>query len=625
MSQHQDRRIHADALRRHYRFSQAKRFKRQAVIMLASVALGGLIVPHMMLPQLTMQATGTYYLAKAKTWFASGTTAEPGIMVDYGGEQYEASARIVAAHPYFQDSAAATTSMVVRGLWLGFGGWLSGLILFRQALARRRELALRDRFIAGTLVTTEQRLAKLTRREAGERALAIGAVPIPTRLETRHMAMIGTTGSGKTTVLRQMLDGIEARGKTALVYDTSGEFIAHYYRPERGDIILNPFDARCAYWTPFAEIAHPADADRIANQLITETGQHDRDVWLETSRILVANMIRALWREGKGTLPNLLDALQVRTKDDLKVWLGNSSSARTFADDADRATGSVLFMLAKASNLIQFLRMQEGDETPFAFRDFISGLDRHEGRKPWIFVPRKEDYFEASKPLLACWLECAASAVLGLSPSSNRRVWFVLDELADLPRVDNLARLLPEGRKFGASVVLTFQAIGQMRHRYGPQLAESMLGCCNTKLFLQLTDSETRQWSSKTIGTCDVEVPTMTDALAHGDDKARTTLGRQRETRPAVLESEFRLPKHEGYLLFPDGLPVARIKLSADHIARRGEPRQPGFAEGDPKNSLWHRSVDAPPPAPPKPDAPAAPSSPAAESPPAPPAGNGPV
>lgn len=151
-----------------------------------------------------------------------------------------------------------------------------------------------------------------------------------------------------------------------------------------------------------------------------------------------------------------------------------------------------------------------------------------------------------------------------------------------------------------------------------------MLGCCNTKLFLQLTDSETRQWSSKTIGTCDVEVPTMTDALAHGDDKARTTLGRQRETRPAVLESEFRLPKHEGYLLFPDGFPVARIKLSADHIARRGDAGQPGFVEGDPKNSLWQRSVEAPPPAPPKPAAPAA-STPPAESPPTPPVGTGPV
>ena len=79
----------------------------------------------------------------------------------------------------------------------------------------------------------------------------------------------------------------------------------------------------------------------------------------------------------------------------------------------------------------------------------------------------------AAKPLMACWLECAASAVLGLSPSPERRIWFVLDELADLPRVENLARLLPEGRKFGAAIVLTFQALGQMRNRYGANIAEA--------------------------------------------------------------------------------------------------------------------------------------------------------
>src|SRR3546814_377717 len=163
--------------------------------------------------------------------------------------------------------------------------------------------------------------------------------------------------------------------------------------------------------------------------------------------------------------------------------------------------------------------------------------------------------------------------MLGLSPSAERRVWFVLDELADLPRVDNLARLLPEGRKFGAAVILSFQAIGQMRHRYGQDLSESMLGCCNTKLFLQMTDSESRQWASDTIGSCEVEVPTMTDALAGGDDKPRTTLGRQRKVRPAVLESELRLPKHQGYLLFPDGLPVARVSLPNAHILRSAERR----------------------------------------------------
>ncbi len=595
MNQFHDRRAHADALRRHNRNNQTARFKRQTGIMLASIVLGAVATPYVMLDQQTMQATGTFGLAKAKLWFAQGTVADPDIRLIQDGQAYTVPARAVVAHRYYDEAARGSLVYATWGCWLGFGGWLASLFLLRGAMARRRELALRDRVIAGTQVTTEAQLAKLTSTESDVRALAVGTVTIPGRLETRHMAMIGTTGSGKTTALRQLLDGIEARGEAALVYDTSGEFVAHYYRPERGDVILNPFDARCAYWSPFAEIAHPADADRIAHQLITETGQHDSDVWLDTSRILVANMIRALWREGNCSLSALLNALQDRTKDDLKLWLAGSSSARTFADDADRATGSVLFMLAKAANLIQFLRVDDSGGGPFAFRDFIHELDKRTGPRPWIFVPRKEDYFEASKPLLACWLECAASAVLGLPPSANRRIWFVLDELADLPRVDNLARLLPEGRKFGAAVVLTFQALGQMRHRYGPQIAESMLGCCNTKLFLQTIDSETRVWASQTIGECEVEIHTMTDALAEGDDKPRTSLGKIRKMRPAILESELRLPKFEGYLLFPDGLPVARIRLTADHVARRGKPRQPGFVPGDPKTTLWEQASTAAP------------------------------
>ena len=611
MTQTHDRRAHADALRRHSRINRTNRFKRQAGVMLASIALGAVATPYVMLGKDELWASCVYAYANTALWFSSGITADPALNVTYKGMQYRVLARAVAANRYYQDAASFAISDAMRGGWLGFGGWLASLFLFRRAMERRRERALRDRVIAGTLVTSEKQLAKLIRTEieaeaktsanaqSQPRPLAIGTLPIPARLETRHMAMIGTTGSGKTTALRQLLDGIEARGEAALVYDTSGEFVAHYYRPERGDVILNPFDARCAYWSPFAEIAHPADAARIAHQFITETGHQDSDVWLDTSRILVANMIATLWKEGNGTLPALLDALQVKSKDELKIWLERTSSARTFADDADRATGSVLFMLAKAANLIQFLRAEDSGGKPFAFRDFIHGLDKRKGARPWIFVPRKEDYFEASKPLLACWLECAASAVLGLPPSADRRIWFVLDELADLPRVDNLARLLPEGRKFGAAVVLTFQALGQMRHRYGPQIAESMLGCCNTKLFLQTIDGETRQWASQTIGECEVEIQTMTDALAEDDNTPRTTLGRTRKMRPAILESELRLPKFEGYLLFPDGLPVARIRLTADHVARRGKPRQPGFVPGDPKTTLWEQASAAAPSAPP--------------------------
>jgi len=566
-----------------------QRFRFFSTITFGAAGAGAFIAPQFLLHGPAIKTAVQYAWANVLTLLGSLGGSDIKMNIAMEGQRWTVSAAWFASEPLFTDTFWQVVKVIAGGAITGLVIGLFTVWVLQRTMSEQGKDTLADRVIGGTRVADEEDVAAQTTLLCGSDALRIGPVPIPRRIETRHFAFLGTTGSGKTTALRQMLDGIERRGEAALVYDTSGEFIAHYYNPARGDIILNPFDARCASWTPFDEISHPADADRIARQLVSETSSQDDDVWLETSRILVANMIRSLWAEKNCSLEALLEALQVKDKEQLKEWLGHTSSARTFANDADRATGSVLFMLAKAANLIQFLKVEDEGEDRFAFRDFIAKLDECEGAKPWIFVPRKEDYFEASKPLMACWLECAASAVLGLSPSPDRRIWFVLDELADLPRVENLARLLPEGRKFGAAIVLTFQALGQMRNRYGVNIAEAMLACCNTKLFLQTVDQETRKWASETIGQCEVELRVATDTLSIGSEVPRTTIATQRQFRPAVLESELRLSPHQGYLLLPDGLPVARIGLTADHITRRGEPRQPGYVPSDPAGTLWSR------------------------------------
>lgn len=569
-----------------------QRFGFFSKLILACTGAGSIIWSQLSLQPYAWTVAAQCLGGKLVQVFAEIAGRDIQINVSLGGHRATLPARIVASDALFVEPFNAVAVALMIGAMMGLAMGVVLVCLIKRTMSSQGQDTLADRVLGGTEVVSQEVLAERVVGQTDAAALFIGPVPIPRRIETRHFAFIGTTGSGKTTVLRQMLDGIEARAEPALVYDTSGEFVAHYYKPERGDIILNPFDIRCAFWSPFDEISHPADADRIARQLVSETGSQDDDVWLETSRILVANMLRSLWAEGNCSLEALLEALQVKSKEQLKHWLGHTSSARTFADDADRATGSVLFMLAKAANLIQFLRIESAGGERFAFRDFIAGLDAVPGAKPWIFVPRKEDYFEAAKPLMACWLECAASAVLGLSPSPERRIWFVLDELADLPRVENLARLLPEGRKFGAAIVLTFQALGQMRNRYGANTAEAMLACCNTKLFLQTIDRETRQWASQTIGDCEIEMRVATDTLAIGNEVPRTTIATQRSFRAAVLESELRLAPHQGYLLLPDGMPVARIGLTADHIAARGAPRRPAFVAGDPSGTLWSRVTE---------------------------------
>ncbi|WP_231639108.1 hypothetical protein [Sphingomonas profundi] len=162
MTQSHDRRIHADALRRQERDNAFLRFKRQAGAMLASVALGGVAAPYMLLTPQTVRATAIYVQANSVVWLAKGTYAYPTVRITYAGHAYNVPARSIADAPYYREAAQIMLADGLRGGCLGFALWVASLFLLRGATARRRERALRDRVIAGTLVTTEGRLATLT-------------------------------------------------------------------------------------------------------------------------------------------------------------------------------------------------------------------------------------------------------------------------------------------------------------------------------------------------------------------------------------------------------------------------------------------------------------------------------
>jgi hypothetical protein len=71
---------------------------------------------------------------------------------------------------------------------------------------------------------------------------------IPRNLEASHLLLMGDTGSGKSSAIREILRQIAERGETTIVYDPALEFTPEFYSPARGDLILNPLDARCPYW-----------------------------------------------------------------------------------------------------------------------------------------------------------------------------------------------------------------------------------------------------------------------------------------------------------------------------------------------------------------------------------------
>jgi ABC-type multidrug transport system fused ATPase/permease subunit len=111
--------------------------------------------------------------------------------------------------------------------------------------------------LRGLTLIPPRRLARELRRTAWRNdrgGVELAGVRIPCSLECEHFPITGATGAGKSMAIRSLLRQIEARGELAIVVDPECEYVSEFYRPARGDLILNPVDERCPYWSPWLEL-----------------------------------------------------------------------------------------------------------------------------------------------------------------------------------------------------------------------------------------------------------------------------------------------------------------------------------------------------------------------------------
>ena len=123
--------------------------------------------------------------------------------------------------------------------------------------------------IRGVTIISARRLGWQLRGDG----LELGGVRLPRALETQHIAVTGKSEAGKSNLIRGVLRQIAARREVGVVLDPDREYLSEFYRPERGDVVLNPLDERCPRWTPRLELrpgyAEP-DAEAQAESLFPD-------------------------------------------------------------------------------------------------------------------------------------------------------------------------------------------------------------------------------------------------------------------------------------------------------------------------------------------------------------------
>jgi hypothetical protein len=352
-------------------------------------------------------------------WFFTEIIPLPFGSIPYKGERYtiDSMYRYLSWKYYFGGSFAgwfwhyAPWGALLTGLVVG------GVLLIMFAPPRRPRGA---RYIRGTDVIPSQRLA----REIARDGILVGDMRTPRRHERQHFLISGAPGTGKSTAIRSILRQVAQRGEIAVVLDPECEYVPEFYRPERGDLILNPLDVRCPSWSPWSELmpgSEAMDAEALAAALIPDPpntfSQGGADFFFrQSARTLLVGLLAALKSRDPADIPRLLALSRHQLKEALR-----GTPAEALIDPGAHEQGAGI--VATAFNATSSFRHLPG-RAEWSW----SALEWADTRHGWLFLSSTEESREAALPLQSLWLDCVVRRLMAAEEPLSQ-VWIIADEL----------------------------------------------------------------------------------------------------------------------------------------------------------------------------------------------------
>jgi type IV secretory pathway TraG/TraD family ATPase VirD4 len=344
---------------------------------------------------------------------------------------------------------------------------------------------------------------------------------IPARAEAQHMQIIGDTGAGKSSLLAQALRQVRSRGDSAIVYDPAREYVKRFYDPDRGDIILNPLDRRCPYWGPAEELRSRSEAKALAVSLFQPPQDKKGEFFIESPQKIFAFLM------AYGPTPDQL-VQWMSNPEEIDRRVQGTEHAHLIDPHAHQQRAGVLASLGLVADSLRLLPKRSEANGAWTATEWA------EKRQSWIFLTSLPAEREALRPLQSLWIDWLVLRLLNEPTAAQKRVWFVIDELASLQKLPQLHTAITEARKSNNPVVLGFQGKAQLEYLYG-HLAEVMLSQPATSVWLTTKEPNAGEWVSKFIGK--VEIERLRETHFDGT-RAGRNFALDRQVEPLVLESE---------------------------------------------------------------------------------------
>lgn len=353
---------------------------------------------------------------------------------------------------------------------------------------------------------------------------SVHGIQISRKSESQHFLVCGATGTGKTTALRDMMYYAKSCGDVCVVHDPKREFLAEFYDEQRGDVIMDPTDDRCPYWSISDEVTDLADAISTTRGIYPSHPNNPHAQFWDDSACEISAHLVCEYR------PNCEEyGLWLRDESEIDRRIKGTEHAQTLTKNSPNMRAGILATMNKAGRPLRMMPTLKEARKKIVLREWVKE------RKGWIFLPNKQDTREALRPLQSMWLDMLMLRTMSFGRQPKmKRIWFFLDELASLNTLPQLHSGMTEMRFTGSPIVLGIQNIASLEELYG-KLAETICSQATTWLLLA-TSGKAGGDFERMIG--DQEIMRMEESYSYDGGRTRRTFSFRESRKPAILGSE---------------------------------------------------------------------------------------
>ena len=426
----------------------------------------------------------------------------------------------------------------------------------------------------GNRLSTTREMRRLLRWRKDGETFVWGRHRVPLYLASQHMMVCGTVGSGKTVLLRLMLQSVFPRigrpgleSHRALVYDGKGDLLNIVLgMRQAGQIVFTTdvFDREGARWAIARDVTDDASANQVARILFPKHDNENQPFYSLASQKLTANVMQVLIERAveEWYLSHLVYIL--RSTERIQKVLSLTEKGRDTLEQFIHSGETWANIAATLSNRLQdyeiYAALSDHCEHSFSLREWAESES--------VLVLRKNhqcaDVVDAANRAI---FAMAKRYLLARPESAERRSWIILDELASLGTgiSKELNLLMEQGRSRNISVALGFQNIASLQDEFGQNGADRLIALCSVKALLRVEDQRSAEWQSGFLGREEVRIKSVTETSGGSSSSSSTSY--QDQERHVVLPSEFlaipRAGKEHGitgYFVIPEGKPPLAFK-----------------------------------------------------------------